>query len=196
MAFKATLRTLLWRILGIDYSHILRVIDYVYLKEDAFAKIGHKSYSNNALVFRWSDAPIEIGKYCAIADGVRFIVDNERHKLGGVSSYPFRFNSASNKGGIRIGNDVWIGQGCILLPGIKIGDGATVAAGAVVNSDVPDYCVVGGVPAKILYHKCSDHEKDVMKKISWWNWSDKQIEDCRSDFSLTIAEFIEKHGVK
>ncbi len=191
------IRDLLWRILGIDYSHILKVVDYVYLKEDAYTKIGYKSYSNNAWVFRWSDAPIEIGKYCAIADGVRFIVDNDKHKVrGGVSSYPFKFNSTSNKRGIKIGNDVWCGQGCVLLPGITIGDGATIAAGAVVNSDVPDYCVFGGVPAKILYHKCSDHEKEAMKRIAWWNWDDQQIKNCQSDFSLTIAEFIGKHDVK
>ncbi|MBD5175841.1 MAG: CatB-related O-acetyltransferase [Bacteroidales bacterium] len=187
------IRFFLWRILGIDYSHILKVIDYVYLKEDAHSTIGHKSYSNNALVFRWSDAPISIGKYCSIGDNVRFIVDQGRHLTNAVSSYPFLKNNNGNKSGITIGNDVWIGQNCILMPGITIGDGATIGAGSVVTKDVPPYCVMGGSPAKIISHKCSEEEAKMMQEIAWWNRTEKDIEHLHSDFQLTIPEFIKKH---
>lgn len=60
------------------------------------------------------------------------------------------------KEGITIGNDVWIGMNVIILNGVTIGNAVTVAAGAVVTTDVPDYCVVGGVPAKIIKHKCTE----------------------------------------
>lgn len=187
------IRNILWRILGVDYHHVLKVIDYVYLKEDTYTEIGHKSYCNNALVYRWNKDFIKIGKYCSIADGVRFIVDNDRHQIGKVTSYPFIFNPKNSTGGIEIGNDVWIGQNVIILPGVKIGDGVTIGSGAVVNTDIPDYCVVGGIPAKILYHKCSEPEKDAMKNISWWNWDDAKIENNQDDFFLTISEFVRKY---
>ena len=60
---KSIIRKYLWRILGIDYCHILRCTDYVYLKEDKYTEIGHKTYDNNAVVYRWSKAPLVIGKY-------------------------------------------------------------------------------------------------------------------------------------
>lgn len=187
-------RTFFWRILGIDYNHILKVIDYTFLKEDRYTTIGYKSYSNNALVFRWNTAPINIGKYCAIANGVRFITDNDKHLVTGVSSYPFRFNTNDNNNGITIGNDVWIGQNVIILPGVKIGDGATIAAGAVVNQDVPPYTIVGGVPAKVIKEKCTREVAAEMSRISWWNWDDITIEERCADFKLHFTDFISKYG--
>lgn len=188
------LRNLFWRILGIDYNHILKVIDYVYLKEDKYAEIGSWSYSNNALVFRWSDAPIKIGNYCSIADGVRFIVDQGKHLTDCVSSYPFKENFLGSRKGIIVGNDVWIGQNSIITPGVKIGNGATIAAGAVVTKDVPDYCVVAGVPAKVIKKKCTDEEAEQMNEIAWWNWDENRIHSTINDFHGTISDFIEKYS--
>ena len=194
MILANQIRRILWRVLGVDYSHILRVVDYVFLHEDEYTTIGYKSYSNNALVFRWSNTPIIIGKYCAIANGVRFVVDNDKHLLNSISSYPFRCNPCSNKVGISIGNDVWIGQNAIILPGVKIGDGATIAAGAVVNDDVLPYTIVGGVPAKVLKEKCTREEAVMMSEIAWWDWDDRTIESRCADFKLAFTEFISKYG--
>lgn len=149
------LRRFLWRVLGIDYNHMIRVVDMPYLKNDNFTTLGEGTYDNNALVYRWSDAPLVIGRYCAISYGVKFIMDDGKHYTECVSSYPFK-NRTPQKGGITIGNDVWIGMNVIILNGVTIGNGVTVAAGAVVTTDVPDYCVVGGVPAKIIKHKCTE----------------------------------------
>ena len=186
------LRRFLWRVLGIDYNHMIRVVDMPYLKNDNFTTLGEGTYDNNALVYRWSDAPLVIGRYCAISYGVKFILDDGKHYTEGVSSYPFK-NRTPQKGGITIGNDVWIGMNVIILNGVTIGNGVTVAAGAVVTTDVPDYCVVGGVPAKIIKHKCTEEEKSVMNEISWWNWSKDSIDANQADFNLPISDFINKH---
>lgn len=186
------LRRFLWRVLGIDYNHMIRVVDMPYLKNDNFTTLGEGTYDNNALVYRWSDAPLVIGRYCAISYGVKFIMDDGKHYTECVSSYPFK-NRTPQKEGITIGNDVWIGMNVIILNGVTIGNGVTVAAGAVVTTDVPDYCVVGGVPAKIIKHKCTEEEKSVMNEISWWNWSKDSIEANQADFNLPISDFINKH---
>lgn len=186
------IRRVLWRILGIDYNHILRTIDYVYLKEDKFSELDYKSYANNALVFRWSDAPIRIGKYCSIADGVRLIVDDGKHKTNCVTSYPFQENLIGKKRGITIGNDVWIGQNVVILPGIKIGNGVTIGAGSVVTKDIPDYCVAGGVPARIIKRKCSVSDAELMNRIAWWNWSNEKILENTLSLTGSIEEFIKK----
>lgn len=190
---KNKIRSILWRLLGIDYNHILKVVDCIYLKEDRFTIIGHKSYDNQALVYRWSDAPLQIGKYCSISYQVKFILDDGKHGYNQVTNYPFVSNEIDKKRGITIGHDVWIGMGATILNGVTIGNGVTIAAGAVVTKDVPDYCVVAGVPATIIKRKCSEEEADAMNKIAWWNWDDQLIDSRIQDFRLPIPEFIAKY---
>lgn len=76
---------------------------------------------------------------------------------------------------IIVGNDVWIGLGAIVMNGVKIGDGATIGAGAVVTKDVPPYAIVGGVPAKVIKYKYSPEVIDRLEEINWWNLSDEEI---------------------
>ena len=78
---------------------------------------------------------------------------------------------------IVIGNDVWIGANVIILPGVHVGDGAVLAAGAVVTKDVDDYAIVGGVPAKIIRYRFSKEEIIKLKQVQWWNWTEEEIED-------------------
>lgn len=80
-----------------------------------------------------------------------------------------------------------------ILNGVKIGDGVTVAAGSVVTKDIPDYCVVGGVPARVIKKKCTDEQVIQMKSIAWWNWSETKIEAHKTDFMLSFTDFINKH---
>lgn len=188
------LRQYLWRLLGIGQKHIQWVCDNHYLKEDKFAIIGYKSYDNNAIVYRWSNTKLIIGKYCSISYGVKFILDEGSHTYNVISSYPFKSNKAGNKSGIEIGNDVWIGLDSKILNGVKIGDGATVAAGSVVIHDVPPYCVVAGVPAKVVKRKCTEEEAKIMSKIAWWDWEDSVIEARMPDFRLDFSDFIRKYG--
>ena len=190
---KNKIRKFLWRMLGIEYHHILKMVDDVYLDEDSYTYIGLHSYNNHARVYRWSKSPLEIGKYCAISYGVKFVMDDGRHKTDVVSSYPFRYNMIGKDVGIFIGNDVWIGMNSTILYGVKIGNGVTVAAGSVVTCDIPDYCVVGGVPARIIKRKCSEEDASIMNKIAWWDWDENLINERYDDFKLSIPEFIVKY---
>ena len=194
MSVKNKLRYYLWRLLGIDQKHIQWVCDNHYLKEDKDTIVGYKTYDNNAIVYRWSNNELLIGKYCSISYGVKFIIDDGCHTFNMVSNYPFRTNLVGKKAGIEIGNDVWIGLGSTILNGIKIGDGVTIAAGSVVISDVPSYCVVAGVPARVVRRKCSEEEAIKMSEIAWWDWDESVLEERISDFQLSIPDFIVKYG--
>ena len=76
---------------------------------------------------------------------------------------------------IIIGNGVWIGMRCLIMDGVTIGDGAIVAAGAVVTKDVPPFAVVGGVPARILKYRFSPEVIERLLEIQWWNLPDEEI---------------------
>ena len=104
-----------------------------------------------------------IGKFCSIASGTTFIMGPANHRISSVTTYPFHvfgglwqertpdhMAQLPFKGDLVIGNDVWIGRESVIMPGVKIGDGAIVAAYSVVNKDVPPYAVVGGNPARLI----------------------------------------------
>lgn len=103
-----------------------------------------------------------IGKFCAIAKGIEFVMNGANHRMCSVTTYPFnimgggweQFTPALEdlplKGDTVVGNDVWIGQNVTVMPGVNIGDGAIIAANSVVTKDIPAYCVVGGNPCKII----------------------------------------------
>jgi virginiamycin A acetyltransferase len=103
-----------------------------------------------------------IGKFCAIARNVKFIMNGANHKLNCISTYPFsifsngwekvipRKEELPFKGDTVIGNDVWIGYDSLIMPGVKIGDGAIIAARSVVVNDIAPYTVAGGNPARVI----------------------------------------------
>lgn len=198
-----TIRTFLWRILGFDYQMMLNKTDYVLLKNDPFTHKGLKSYDNGAKVWRWSSAPLIIGKYCSIAYDVNFILDEGFHKGSTISNYPFindlnkeNFKDVTikQKEGITLGNDVWIGMGAFIMPGVKIGNGAIIAANSVVTKDVPDYAVVGGCPAKIIKMKYNTETILNLNNLAWWDWNEITLKSRKSDFyKLSIEDFIKKY---
>ena len=203
---KSKLRHILWRILGIDYSIIQKKLDYTLLSRDKFTTIGVGSYDNGAKVWRWTNAKLQIGKYCSIAHGVNFIVDEGYHSCSDITNYPFINNLTSDpklisirntfqqKEGIQIGHDVWIGLNSVILPGVKIGNGVTIGAGSVVNKNIPDYSIVGGVPARVIKKKHPDDIIEKLSSIAWWNWTKEEIMERKADFyELNISEFIEKY---
>ena len=107
--------------------------------------------------------PMTVGNYCSFGPGVmRFEVN---HIIDGVSTHPCWFNPVYGwvdndprcKEVLSVGNDVWIGQRVIILPGVRIGDGVIIGAGAVVTKDVPDYAVVAGNPARIIKYRKQDN---------------------------------------
>lgn len=190
---KDRIRRLLWRIMGVDYTHMMRVVDDVYVSESRSADLGKGSYNNHAKIYSWGDGELSVGKYCSISYDVRFILDDGSHQYNIITNYPFKSNEINPPKGIKIGNDVWIGMGTIILPGVNIGDGATVAAGSVVTKDVEPYTVVGGVPAKLIKEKCTREQARQMQQIGWWNWPDNHIKQRVCDFRLSFNDFIAKY---
>ena len=129
-----------------------------------------------------------IGKFCSIACGAKFLFNSANHTLRSLSTYIFpvlfeewgldvaRIREAwDNRGDIVIGNDVWIGYDAVVLAGVTVGDGAIIAARAVVTKDVPPYTIVGGVPARPIRRRFSDSEIDQLLELKWWDWPEEKI---------------------
>ena len=129
-----------------------------------------------------------IGKFCSIACGAKFLFNSANHTLKSLSNYTFplffeewgldKKNVASawdNKGDIIIDNDVWIGYEAIIMAGVHIGDGAVIAARAVVTNDVPPYTIVGGTPARKIRMRFEEETIARLQQIQWWNWSVEKI---------------------
>lgn len=131
---------------------------------------------------------LQIGKFCSIACGAKFLFNSANHALSSLSTYPFPIffeewglekedvaEAWDNKGDIIIGNDVWIGYEAVILAGVTIGDGAIIGTRAVVTKDVPPYTIVGGVPAKPIKKRFPDKTISALSEIQWWNWPDEKI---------------------
>lgn len=143
-------------------------------------------------LFPLSKDSLIIGKFVQIAHGVRFITSSANHKMSGFSTYPFNtfmmtpqttseditamFEDAQNRGDTVVGNDVWIGMNAVIMPGVKIGDGAIIGANSVVTKNVEPYTVVGGNPATIIKKRFDEQTIDTLLNIKWWDWSIEKIE--------------------
>ncbi|MCO5057460.1 MAG: CatB-related O-acetyltransferase [Rhizobiaceae bacterium] len=131
-----------------------------------------------------------IGRFCAIAEGARFIMNGANHAMSGFSTYPFnifghgweegfdpRSWECELRGDTVIGNDVWIGMEAIILPGVTVGDGAIIGARAVVAADVPAYAIVAGNPAHVIKRRFDDRTIERLLAIAWWDWPVEKIGD-------------------
>ncbi len=129
-----------------------------------------------------------IGKFVAIAAGVQFIMNGANHAMSGFSTYPFEplgFGGAGDftrdgltpKGDTVIGNDVWIGRDAIVMPGVRIGDGAIIGTAAVVTKDVPAYAVAAGNPARVVKRRFDERTVARLLAIGWWDWPADVIAD-------------------
>lgn len=127
-----------------------------------------------------------IGKFCMIASDVTFIMNAANHLSDAVSTFPFGIFGGDwsnamdgkeypSKGDTVVGNDVWIGYGATIMPGIKIGDGAIIATKSVVTKDVEPYTIVGGNPAKVIRKRFSEEKINDLLESEWWNWPIEEI---------------------
>lgn len=147
-------------------------------------------FEKNNVLYHYpiNDDKLQIGKFCSIACGAKFLFNSANHTLSSLSTYPFPLffeewglekkdvtNAWDNKGDIIIGNDVWIGYEAVILAGVTIGDGAIIGTRAVVTKDAPPYTIVGGVPAKPIKKRFSEETISALLEIQWWNWSEERI---------------------
>ena len=132
-----------------------------------------------------------IGKFCSIACGTKFLFNCANHTLKSLSTYTFPLfyeeweleksnitTAWDNKGNIVIGNDVWIGYEAVIMAGVHIGDGAIIAARAVVTKDGPPYTIVGGTPAKEIRKRFDAEVIEQLLIQKWWDWSTDKIHQC------------------
>jgi phosphonate metabolism protein (transferase hexapeptide repeat family) len=148
-----------------------------------------------------------IGRFCSIAAQVRINPGN--HPMWRASQAHFSYRASAYFEGeqdeadffnwrrehhVTIGNDVWIGHGVVVLAGRKVGDGAVIAAGAVVSKDVAPYTIVGGVSAKEIGRRFPAAIGERLQQLAWWNWDHETLRARLADFrQLPIEAFLEKY---
>jgi chloramphenicol O-acetyltransferase type B len=145
----------------------------------------------------------QIGKFCSL--GPQILSGCGEHPINLVSTNPVFFSTFTQSGvtfaekdgfedrkEIIIGHDVWVGARAFIKDGVKVGNGAIIAAGAVVVKDVPDYAIVGGIPAKIIRYRFSPEVIQQLLVIKWWDWSVEKLHEARHYFnSENIQSFID-----
>lgn len=150
---------------------------------------------------------IHIGRHTSIGCGVNMICDMTHDYCSLYQGVISEFTDADacrggggqilkrvrRKGEILIGNDVWIGNGATILAGIRIGDGAVVAANSNVVKDVPPYAIVGGNPAKIIRYRFPADIIQKLRRIAWWSWDSEQLIARKADMLGEVADFANKY---
>lgn len=188
-----------------QYSHIeptARILDNSALEHPVFIgkdaelltsrPVGRFAYINAKTVIY---THVTIGRYCSIARNCEIGV--AQHPTDFLSTHSFQYRNGifrdhpiyaqiqnaqwqENLPTI-IGNDVWIGAKAIVSTGVTIGDGAIIAAGAVVTKDVPPYAIVGGVPAKLIRYRFSDEIIAQLLQLKWWDLDFEQLQGVPFD---------------
>lgn len=150
--------------------------------------------------YPWSKDKLIIGKFCQIASGVEFIMNDANHQMNAVSTFPFYTLEGWNmnppsvsdmpyKGDTVIGNDVWIGQNAVVLPGSHVSDGAIIGANSVVSGNVSPYTIVIGNPARELRKRFDDELIDLLLSFRWW---DKSIDEINDFIPVLTCSDLEK----
>ena len=152
--------------------------DFTYIADTEFE-------SHVTHLYPWNGDRLIIGKFCQIAAGVEFVMNGANHQMNAVSTFPFYTLEGWDmappapadlplRGDTVIGNDVWIGQNAVILPGVHIGDGAIIGASSVVGRDVEPYTIVVGNPARPVRKRFDDALIELLLRFRWW---DKSIEE-------------------
>lgn len=162
--------------------------DYTYYDDP----IDPAGFEKNNILFNYPEFGdrLIIGKFCSIACGTQFVMGPANHRICSASTYPFavfceewaevvppHMEQLPRKGDIVIGNDVWLGYKCTILPGVTIGDGAIIAAHSVVSRDVSPYCIAAGNPARCVKKRFDDELIALLQQYKWWDLSRTKLLD-------------------
>lgn len=170
------------------------------------------AFERENVLYAYGPERLIIGKYCALATGVRFLMAGANHPTIGVSAFPFAIFGGEwrertvdlvyampNRGDTVVGNDVWIGYQATIMPGVTIGDGAIVATGSLVTKDVPPYGIVGGNPATLIRSRFGEEDVKRLLRAAWWDWPVELVtEHARTIMAGTpeeIARIAQDHGM-
>ena len=155
--------------------------------------VGKYTYGYPSLIWKVGDIKhkLVIGAFSSIGENVKiFVGEAGRHSIDFMSTFPMgmifdvsksnnRLRSIAQTGdlSVNIGSDVWIGRDVTIMAGLNIGHGAVIATGAIVTKSVPPYCIVAGVPAKLVKQRFSEKVITYLLELQWWEWSDDKIQD-------------------
>ncbi|WP_313184509.1 CatB-related O-acetyltransferase [Lacrimispora sp.] len=160
--------------------------DYTYYDDP----VDPTAFERSNVLFNWPEFgdSLYIGKFCSIASGVQFIMGSANHRISSISTYPFNvfggawaentpphLSQLPFKGDTVIGNDVWIGRESVIMPGVKIGDGAIIAAYSVVVKDIEPYTVAGGNPARPIKKRFDEELIELLLKLQWWDFEPEKL---------------------
>ncbi len=160
----------------------IEVGDYTYYDDPA----GPERFEENVLYhFDFIGDRLVIGRFCSIAAETRFIMNGGNHATDWFTTFPFPvfgegWESAAPeawpyRGDTIVGNDVWIGYGATIMPGLTLGDGAIVATRSVVTRDVEPFAIVGGNPAQVIRYRFDEATRETLSEIAWWHWDAERL---------------------
>lgn len=150
------------------------------------SSLGYASYVGKSSLIKMA----KVGRYTSIGPYVKCVFGTHPTSVF-VSTHPAFFSTMKQVGfsytdtqlfeefpapldpegkyTIEIGNDVWVGAGATIIDGVRIGDGAVIAANALVNKDVEPFSIVGGVPAKHIKYRFTPGQIAILQRVAWWN---------------------------
>lgn len=142
---------------------------------------GKESYHNGNFIVKGAGGILEIGSYCAIGSDVKVILSN--HDVSQVcmqytfyrKNFDINLTQKSELLTTVIENDVWVGDNVMIMPGVQIGTGAVLGAGAIVTKNVEPYSIVGGNPAKLIRKRFSEERISELLASKWWDWDEEKI---------------------
>jgi len=175
-----------------------------------------EDFEKTNILYNWPEFgdKLIIGKFCQLGSGVKFIMGPANHRISSISTYPFNvfggtwsentpphLSQLPFKGDTIVGNDVWIGRESVIMPGVKIGDGAIIAAHSVVTKDIEPYSIVGGNPTKLIRKRFDDELISLLLKTQWWNFEPTELVDflptlCNPDLERVRSVLKERLSAK
>lgn len=161
--------------------------------------VGKETYGPINVEMSRNDIHLKIGNFCSIANGVTFILSAE-HNTNLISTYPFKVlytktdeSEALSKGDIIVDDDVWIGYGATILSGVHIGQGAVIAAGAIVTKDVEPYQIVAGVPAKPIKYR---FDKELINELLNVDFSKLDRDTVKKNIETLYSPLVNKEQLE